>query len=97
MHDPLGCQGVYYKKGAPGTSNGSKRPRGQREVYQMASEWNKPCSPEQLWVCGACGRTTRPGGARDELRDSSCMCNAVLCWTRKNEDGSWQAVPEKKP
>lgn len=51
-------------------------------------------APEDMvWVCGACGKTsrTRYGFDKDEKRvcdygwDESCMLNAVLCYKQKDE------------
>jgi hypothetical protein len=53
----------------------------------------------QIYVCGACGKTssTRYGFDKNERQvadpgwDESCMLHAVLCSTEK-VDGKWQAI-----
>lgn len=65
------------------------------------SEGNAGAPEGQVWVCGACGKRSRSrygldGMAIDRGRDESCMLNAVLCFEEKNENGSWQAVPEEE-
>lgn len=59
-------------------------------------------APEgQIYVCGACGKTsyTRYGfdendqSQADSGWDESCMLNAVLCYERQI-DGVWQAVQQ---
>jgi hypothetical protein len=56
-----------------------------------ADQYNDPCLPDQRWVCGACGRTSEPGGKRYDLHDSSCIMHAVLCHADQR-DGIWHAV-----
>ena len=67
------------------------------DIFDMAPEG-------QIYVCAACGKTShnRAGFDRSSGRgvaerhwDESCMLHAVLCYETKNEDGSWQAVPEE--
>lgn len=55
-------------------------------------EWDALSQPDQRWVCGACGRVTALGARRDELRDTSCVCNAVLCHAERDALGRWVAV-----
>jgi hypothetical protein len=51
-----------------------------------------------IWVCGACGKTSRDryGDADSRGWDSSCMLHAVLCHEER-KDGVWQAVKEEAP
>ena len=57
-------------------------------------------APEHVWVCSACGKTsrTRYGFDKTDARvasrgwDESCMLHAVLCYEAKGPDGKWQAV-----
>lgn len=61
----------------------------------------------QIWVCGACGKTSRTrsgdtmrsdgqvvpdGGKVSQGWDASCFLNAVLCQEEKDERGYWVAV-----
>jgi len=42
----------------------------------------KPCASAHIYVCGACGKTSRtraPSPVSDRGWDESCMLNAVLC------------------
>jgi hypothetical protein len=56
-------------------------------------------SDGQIYVCGACGKTSPTRYGFDERErhvadpgwDESCMLNAVLCSTQKI-DGKWQAI-----
>jgi hypothetical protein len=37
-------------------------------------------APEgKIWVCGACGKTTKDKYAGERGWDESCMLNAILC------------------
>lgn len=37
-------------------------------------------APEgQIWVCAACGKTTKDNHGNERGWDESCMLNAVLC------------------
>lgn len=53
-----------------------------------------PAPEGQVWVCGACGKTsrTRYGFDATNVRvaspgwDESCMLNAVLCYERTTQD-----------
>jgi hypothetical protein len=55
--------------------------------------------PGQIWVCGACGKTSRTRYGFDDQNqncatpgwDESCMMNAVLCWGN-GAPGHWRAV-----
>jgi hypothetical protein len=46
-----------------------------------------------VWVCGACGKTSRTRYGFDKQNknvcdrgwDASCMCNAVLCYKKGSE------------
>lgn len=55
-------------------------------------------SPEgQIFVCGACGKTSRtrmPTRSSAVGWDESCMLNAVLCYSEKDSNGKWRAVPQ---
>jgi hypothetical protein len=55
-----------------------------------------PAPPGTIWVCGACGKTSR---VRWEFTgqgwDESCMMNAILCKEEKTPEGCWVAVPEQ--
>lgn len=55
--------------------------------------WQTPCDADKRWVCGACGRVSEPGTARNTMRDTSCMHWAVLCWAEQR-DGRWFAVAD---
>jgi hypothetical protein len=58
---------------------------------------------DQVWVCGACGKTSRTRYGFDDSNksvadrgwDESCMMNAVLCWADRGL-GDWRAVEEPK-
>jgi hypothetical protein len=57
--------------------------------------WDAKTKPDQRYVCAACGKTTEPGGARTDLRDTSCVMHAVLCEAEKRDDGKWWAVEDE--
>lgn len=54
----------------------------------------------QVWVCGACGKTSRTRYGWDHTQrsvaspgwDASCMTWAVLCHAERDPDGSYRAV-----
>lgn len=51
----------------------------------------------QVWVCTACGKTSKDRGGNHAISrgwDESCMLNAVLCYEKKTDEGTWRAVPE---
>ncbi len=50
---------------------------------------NTPAPQGQVWVCGACGRTST---TRYGFKDSSCVSNAVLCYDRVANARNWVAV-----
>lgn len=67
-----------------------------RETKQLAEytrEGTTPAPDGQVYVCGACGKTstTRYGRGATNGWDESCMLHAVLCHVEKM-DGKWQAV-----
>lgn len=53
----------------------------------------------QVWVCGACAKTSRTKYGFDEAGhrcastswDESCMMNAYLCW-RRQKNGAWMSI-----
>lgn len=49
---------------------------------------------KQRWVCRVCGRVTEPGGSQFDLRDTSCVVHAVLCWAVKRR-GKWVPVDQE--
>lgn len=56
-------------------------------------------APEgQIWVCGACGKTSRSkyGNQAQYGWDESCVMNAVLCYERVNDHDEWVAVEDGK-
>ncbi len=62
------------------------------------------CAPEHIWVCGACGKTSKtkaPTIHAQQGWDASCMMNAVLCEKDKRPDEKglivWHAVKEDNP
>lgn len=63
------------------------------------SEGTKQAPGGQIYVCGACGKTSPTRYGFDENNrdvgdrgwDESCMLNAVLCHLEK-VDGKWVAV-----
>ncbi len=48
---------------------------------------------DQIWVCSACGKTSRnrQPGTTNNGWDESCRAHAVLCFEQK-KDGVWVAV-----
>jgi hypothetical protein len=54
-------------------------------------KYNQRATPDQRWVCEACGRHTELGARRDSLHDSACVSWAVLCLGDK-VDGKWRAI-----
>lgn len=70
------------------------------EIQAMEHEGTTPAPEGQVYVCGACGKTssTRYGFDAQNKNvasggwDESCMLNAVLCSATK-VDGKWQAAP----
>lgn len=64
------------------------------EMQEMEREGTTPAPAGQVYVCGACGKTstTRYGLDAANGWDESCMLHAVLCFTKKVK-GVWQAVP----
>lgn len=57
-----------------------------------------PAPPGQVWVCGACGKTssTKYGisGPRSRGWDEACVLNAVLCYSNPDPlTGEWKIVP----
>ena len=66
------------------------------EMQAMEHDGTKPAPAGQIYVCGACGKTspTRYGFDAQEKSvssdgwDESCMLNAVLCSATK-VDGMW--------
>ncbi len=63
-------------------------------MQEIELEGTTPAPEGQVYVCGACGKTstTRYGLDAKNGWDESCMLNAVLCYTTK-VDGKWQAAP----
>lgn len=58
-----------------------------------------PCSDDHIYVCHACGKTSRtqaPTKNSDHGWDASCMLNCILCYAdkRPGKDGviMWHAV-----
>lgn len=66
---------------------------GQDHPLHSAIESNgdTPAPEGQIWVCGACGKTST---TRYGFKDSSCMSNAVLCYDREQNgrQAVWEAV-----
>jgi len=64
-------------------------PEEDAEYEQMGRDGVTPAPDGQVWICGACGKTspTKYGFDADEKNvaeagwDESCMLNAVLCLT----------------
>lgn len=56
-----------------------------------ADDGDTPAPEGQIWVCGACGRTSK---TRYGFSDSSCMSNAVLCYENKMGRNKWIAVAQ---
>lgn len=50
---------------------------------------NAFCRADERWVCAACGKFTKAGGARSELHDTSCMTHAVRC---EAQPTGWRAI-----
>lgn len=46
--------------------------------------------PGQIWVCGACGKTSKN---KYRLGDTSCVIWAVLCFEKTDPKAVWKAVP----
>lgn len=67
------------------------------------SDGTTPAPDDQVWVCRACGKTSRTQygfdannqDCSDRGWDESCMLNAVLCWKARGSKG-WKPV-EKAP
>lgn len=84
-----------------------------KELAAFARAGTTPCAEAHVWVCGACGKTSRTRygfNAADQSVaspgwDESCMLNAVLCHREqrlRDSDGlkEWVAVcspEEAKP
>lgn len=59
----------------------------------------KMCKKNQVWVCSACGKTSRTRAGWNKKQemtcdpgwDVSCMTHAVLCHIEKDKDGNWVA------
>lgn len=68
-------------------------PKKVREEWQE-KEGTEPVPEDLVWVCAACGKTsrTRFGFDKDNKRvcsggwDESCMLNSVLCLNEKKEE-----------
>ena len=61
------------------------------ERERLRAKYETPAPPDQIYVCGACGRTAITRGG---LRDASCVTWAVLCYATRAANGDWIAVPE---
>jgi len=64
---------------------------------------NYEAPPGQIWVCGACGKTSRDKYGEKRISrgwDESCMMNAVLCHDppeMKDNQPQWKAVEVDSP
>jgi len=67
--------------------------KGHQRPKKTQAEKDGIAPDGQIWVCGACGKTSkyRYADERGGMWDSSCMTWAVLCFEDK-VDGKWQAV-----
>lgn len=80
-----------------------KRDEDRDKMYLR--EGTTPAQSGQVWVCGACGKTstTRYGVDADGNSvasggwDESCLLNAVLCYSEREIGGAWRAVPRGIP
>jgi len=73
----------------------------KEEVSRMTREGTAPAPDDKVWVCGACGKTSRTQYGFDKNDknvcdrgwDESCMMHAVLCYKEKDADGFYKAAP----
>lgn len=79
----------------------------QEELNDLGKAGTTPAPDDQVWVCGACGKTSRTkygvlaNGSRkmpdgeyvaSQGWDESCMMHAILCYKEKNDAGNYKPV-----